>query len=79
VSKPNNRMVLIGMHLYFLPALLFQVCALWKIYRDYSWGHQNFWVLPAIFALVVLLISTALSFMILVKTTANYFKWKNES
>ena len=78
-NKPRNVMVLIGIYLYFVPSLLFHVCYLWGIYRDSLWGHPNF-VFSSIFsALVVVLISAALSFMMLLKTTVNYFKWKNGS
>jgi hypothetical protein len=74
VSKPNNRMVLIGMYLYFAPTLLVQALLLWGIFRDTPGYRPDFGMFTELVIIGVFLVPAVVSLMILVQTTRNYFK-----
>jgi len=74
VNKPNNRMVLIGMYLYFAPALLVQAFLLWEIFRDIPAYRPDFGMFNNLIIIAFFFVPAVVSLMILVQTTRNYFK-----
>ena len=77
VLTPRRWIVIIGIYLYFLPALLSSALMLKLQYSSASTGQLTGLVMIQIsLSLVALAISSAISLLILILTTVNFAKYK---